>query len=122
MAIHKIIKSDLKLEMKGIIRIVSENERFLGPGRMELLERIDRTGSISKAAKEMGMSYKKAWDMIFSMNQQTVKPLVITQTGGERGGGTVVTAEGKELIAAFKHIYSEFQNSLEEKLKAFLAS
>ena len=58
--------------------------------------------------------------MVNSMNQQTVKPIVSTQTGGENGGGTVVTDEGKQLIAAFKKLHNEFQNSLDEKIKEFL--
>ena len=54
---------------------------------------IAETGSISKAARHMGMSYKKAWEMIDSLNKQTAKPVVIVQTGGEKGGGSVITEE-----------------------------
>lgn len=103
-----------------MIRIESEDDRFLGPGRIELLERIIETGSISQAAKQMGMSYKKAWDLINSMNQQTQKPIVITQTGGEKGGGTIVTDEGRQLIVAFRNLYDEFQQSFETKLQTFM--
>ncbi|MBK8565485.1 MAG: LysR family transcriptional regulator [Saprospiraceae bacterium] len=86
--------------------------RFLGKGRVELLEKIIEHGSISKAAKEMGMTYKKAWDLISSMNSQSVKPLVLTQTGGGGGGGAVVTEEGKLAIALF--------TGLRQRLDAFL--
>lgn len=56
--------------------------KFFGPGRAELLELIDQEGSIAKAAKKMGMSYKKAWDMVDEMNTRGVKPFVISRKGG----------------------------------------
>ncbi|WP_435357203.1 winged helix-turn-helix domain-containing protein [Emticicia sp. SJ17W-69] len=122
MTIKEIIKPSKQLHMSGMLRIESENDRFMGPGRVELLEKIIETGSISQAAKLMGMSYKKAWDLINSINQHTTKPIVTTQTGGEKGGGTIVTEEGKQLITAFKKLHSEFNIYLSEKLEAFLQS
>lgn len=121
MSIKDLLKPDKTFRLTGMLRIVSDDDRFLGPGRLELLERIHETGSISQAAKQMGMSYKKAWDMVNSMNQHTQKPVVSTQTGGEKGGGAVLTEEGKRLMAAFKKLQDEFQASLEEKMKAFLS-
>ena len=96
----------------GSLWIECEGERFFGPGRVELLQRIEETGSINKAAKAMGMSYKKAWEMINSLNGQALKPFVITQTGGEKGGGSVVTAEAKQLI--------RYHQQLRERFLAFL--
>ncbi|MCC6724041.1 MAG: LysR family transcriptional regulator [Saprospiraceae bacterium] len=86
--------------------------RFLGKGRVELLENIIEHGSISKAAKEMGMTYKKAWDLISSMNSQSAKPLVLTQTGGGGGGGAAVTDEGRLAISLYK--------GMKQRLEAFL--
>lgn len=120
MKIKDVLDSKNNFKITGMLRIESENERFFGPGRLQLLENIEKTGSISKAAKEMGMSYKKAWEMIHSMNCQTLKPLVETHAGGEKGGGTIVTDEGKLLMAAFKKLYSDFQKSFDEKLNTFL--
>lgn len=122
MTIKDNLKSDLNFAIKGVVRIMGENDRFFGPGRLQLLENIIATGSISQAAKLMGMSYKKAWDMVQSMNQQVIKPIVSTQTGGEKGGGTIVTEEGKHLMAAFKQLHEEIQYSFDEKLQQFLAS
>ena len=118
----KHILKDSNFRVNGSLWIEGEEKRFLGPGRVELLERIADTGSINQAAKQMGMSYKKAWDMVNSINQHTIKPIVATQTGGEKGGGTIVTEEGKQLIAAFKKLHDEFQRSFDEKLRDFLAS
>lgn len=120
MPIKDLLKSDKEFRITGMLRVESQDDRFLGPGRLELLENIIETGSISQAAKQMGMSYKKAWDLVNSMNQHTIKPIVSTQTGGEKGGGTIVTEEGKQLIAAFRKLHEEFQQSFDEKLAAFL--
>jgi molybdate transport system regulatory protein len=120
MPIKDILKPERKFHLTGMLRVETEDGRFFGPGRLQLLENIMSTGSISQAAKQMGMSYKKAWDMVNSINQQTQKPIVMTHAGGEKGGGTIVTDEGKQLIAAFKNLYEEFQESFEEKLKLFL--
>ncbi len=122
MALKEIIPSNKQLKITGIIRIEGEEERFIGPGRIELLEGIVETGSISQAAKKMNMSYKKAWDMIQSMNRQTTKPIVIAQAGGEKGGGTQVSPEGKELIIAFRKLQAEVQESWDKQLAIFLNS
>ncbi|MFN3783494.1 MAG: winged helix-turn-helix domain-containing protein [Spirosomataceae bacterium] len=122
MALKEIIPRDKPLKITGVIRIEGEEERFIGPGRIELLEGIRETGSISKAAKKMNMSYKKAWDMIQSMNRQTIKPIVLTQTGGEKGGGTRVSPEGIELIVAFRKLQAEVQASWDKQLAIFLNS
>lgn len=122
MAVKEIIPTNKQLKITGIIRIEGEEERFIGPGRVELLELIIETGSISQAAKKMNMSYKKAWDMIQSMNRQTTKPIVLTHTGGEKGGGTWVSPEGKELIAAFRKLQTEIQESWDKQLAIFLNS
>lgn len=78
--------------------------RFFGPGRAELLNHIQQSGSISKAAKEMGMSYKKAWAMVEEMNTLSSTPLVTTHKGGKKGGGTEVTDTGKKITAAYEKL------------------
>ena len=95
--------------LNGRLWLETEDGRFLGIGRLELLERIAEVGSISKAAQAMGMSYKRAWDLVSSMNAQAAAPLVSTQTGGAKGGGAAVTEAGREAIAAFKALQTRFQ-------------
>jgi len=94
---------------------------FLGPGRVELMQYIENTGSINKAARQMGMSYKKAWEMINELNTQAATPFVITQTGGEKGGGSVITDEAKELITYHKQLRKRFTEYLEKETKLFNA-
>ncbi|GAC1602360.1 MAG: winged helix-turn-helix domain-containing protein [Hymenobacter sp.] len=95
--------------LNGRLWLETDDGRFLGIGRLELLERIAALGSISKAAQAMGMSYKRAWDLVSSMNAQAAAPLVATQTGGSKGGGAVVTAAGHEAIRAFGELQDRFQ-------------
>lgn len=91
------------------------SERFLGKGRIQLLELIIEHGSISKAAKAMEMSYKRAWDLVNSMNSQAKNPFVITQTGGKSGGGTIVTPEGLQAIEYYKALQSRFKEFLSQE-------
>ena len=91
-------------------------ERFMGIGRLELLDHIQRTGSINQAAKAMRMSYKRAWDLVHSMNTQADAPLVTTQTGGSTGGGTIVTAEGEKYLNHYRALQERFQQFLADEL------
>jgi molybdate transport system regulatory protein len=110
--IKHLLKKGFNFQVTGSLWIECEGERFLGPGKVELLERIADTGSINKAAKQMGMSYKKAWEMIKVLNTQTAKPVVIKQTGGEKGGGSIITEEAWQLI--------KYHRLLRERFTAFL--
>jgi len=86
------------------LRIDLDPEGRIGPGKIELLERIAVAGSISGGARAMDMSYKHAWDLVEEMNQLFGKPMIDTKTGGKRGGGAVLTPVGKALVARFRAI------------------
>ena len=116
-SIKHIFKKKTNYKVAGNILIECDDDRFFGPGRAELLELIAETGSLNQAAKQMGMSYKKAWEMISHLNAQSGKSLVILKTGGEKGGGSVITAEAKELIASYKLLRKRFQSFLEKESK-----
>lgn len=82
-----------------------KNEKsYIGVGRAELLTRIAESGSISKAAKQMGMSYKAAWDSVDIMNKLSPSPLVESCNGGKGGGGTKLTPLGFEALKAFNEL------------------
>ena len=87
-------------------------EAFLGGDRIHLLEAIDRLGSITRAAREVGISYKTAWNTIDAMNNTAERPLVRRMTGGLGGGGTVLTDEGKETIRLYRVLQVEHQRFL----------
>jgi len=88
------------------IRIVFGDHEMIGPGKAELLERIDRCGSIAAAGREMGMSYKRAWELVGTLNAMFREPLVESTRGGPGGGGAVLTQAGREVLElyrAFEH-------------------
>jgi molybdate transport system regulatory protein len=87
------------------IRIVFCQDEMIGPGKAELLERIDRCGSIAAAGREMGMSYKRAWQLIGTLNAMFREPLVDSTRGGPGGGGAVLTEEGRTVL----RLYREFE-------------
>ena len=91
-------------------------ERFMGIGRLELLGHIQQTGSINQAAKAMRMSYKRAWELVHSMNTQANAPLVTTQTGGSTGGGAIVTEEGEKYLHHYRGLHERFQQFLADEL------
>lgn len=95
----------------------NENETFLGQGRIDLLKEIKTHGSISKAAKAMNMSYKKAWALVDSMNRLGPEPIVVSKNGGKKGGGSEVSQYGDKLILAFDELIEEHRSFLSYKMK-----
>ncbi len=89
---------------KPAIRILFGAASSLGPGKISLLEAIIRAGSISGAAREMGMSYRRAWLLVEAMNTAFTQPVVTAVTGGKRGGGAEVTAFGLSLLQCYREI------------------
>lgn len=114
----KILQNNQSPRVNGSLWIeTADGTHFLGPGPIELLERIAATGSISKAAAEMGMSYKKSWVLINNLNANTSTPIVIPQVGGEKGGGSIVTDAGWALINYHRDLRKRFAAFLEEESK-----
>lgn len=92
----------------GSLWVDKAGEGFLGHGRVELLAAIDESGSISAAARAMGMSYKAAWQAVDAMNNLADRPLVERSTGGVHGGGTRLTEEGHRTVAMFRQVEEEY--------------
>jgi|JI10StandDraft_1071094.scaffolds.fasta_scaffold120838_3 molybdate transport system regulatory protein len=87
-----------------VLRLEFPDRFGLGRGKIELLEQIRATGSISAAGRAMGMSYRRAWLLADSMNQAFGAPVVETAQGGERGGGAKLSALGEALIDRFRRM------------------
>ena len=81
----------------------------VGPGKIALLETIHRTGSLSQAARDLGMSYRRAWQLLSSLNTSFREPVVVTATGGRGGGGARVTPFGRELINRYRAFEDDAQ-------------
>ena len=101
-----------KFRVRGKIWIEGPEGTFFGYGRFVLLQRIREHGSISAAARSMGMSYKRAWELVNSMNRQARKPLVETSVGGPGGGGARVASEGERMIRIFERLLSDHEDFL----------
>jgi molybdate transport system regulatory protein len=86
------------------LRITKGDDIAIGPGKIELLEAIGATGSITAAAKALGMSYRRAWLLIDTMNRCFESPVVDTEAGGARGGGTRVTPLGADVVRRYRRI------------------
>jgi len=114
-SIKQIVKKKNKLTINGRLWLESNGSRFFGPGPLELLERINETGSINQAAKQMKMSYKKAWEIVNRLNEIVDSPLVITATGGEKGGGSSLSDEAKYLIEYYQSLRERFRKFMEQE-------
>ena len=89
-------------EIRLRVWVEMDGNKFFGPGPAQLLELIAQEGSLAKAAKTMGMSYKKAWDIVADLNSRGKEPYVISHKGGEKGGGAEVTEHGKSVINSYR--------------------
>lgn len=96
----------------GNLWLDKAGEAYLGHGRIELLQHIDEQGSISAAARTMGMSYKTAWQAVEAMNNLADRPLVERFTGGLHGGGTRLTEEGRQTVFMFRQVEVEYRRFL----------
>ena len=103
--------------IKSRIWIESNGHVLLGEGRVQLLKAIAQTGSLSKAAKELNLSYKKAWHLLDSVNKSAKQPVTINSTGGKDGGGTVLTDYGKALVKVFDDINQNCWTFLDHELE-----
>jgi molybdate transport system regulatory protein len=103
------------------LRITRGDTIAVGPGKVDLLEAIERTGSITAAARAMGMSYRRAWMLVDTMNRSLLAPVVKTEAGGARGGGTRLTATGAAVVRLYRRIESRAAKAAAADLDALLA-
>jgi molybdate transport system regulatory protein len=99
------------------LRVCGSFGGALGPGRVELLEHIDATGSIREAAQRMEMSYNRAWTLVRSLNESFQNPLVIASRGGDRRGGAELTEEGRQILALFRSMEARATLAVERSWK-----
>jgi len=100
------------------IRINLGADFAFGPGKAELLEKIAGTGSISAAAREMRMSYKRAWQLVDAMNRSFSHPVINAAPGGARGGGAGLTDCGKRVVKTYRSLQKKVQLSTTRELAA----
>ena len=100
--------------LKITLRVDFDSVHAIGPGKIALLERMRDCGSLSQAARELDMSYRRAWQLLASLNQTFREPLVLTSTGGTGGGGTTLTEFGEAIVAAYRQFEKETNTRAEK--------
>jgi molybdate transport system regulatory protein len=103
------------------VRIDLSPDSALGPGKIALLEHIEVTGSLSQAARELGMSYRRAWLLLDDVNRMFDEPATTTSVGGSGGGGARLTDLGREIIKAYREIEDAAEKAAGARI-AWLAS
>lgn len=110
--------------VKGIVKIkiqLEVNDNIaLGPGKADLLEAIQEKGSISAAAVHMGMSYKRAWDLVNTMNKSFKQAVISTSVGGGKGGGAQVTDFGSQVLVQYRAIEAKTALALKAEMSDLL--
>ena len=103
------------MEIKSKIWIESEGKPVFGRGRRFLLEAIDKHGSINQAAKEINISYRKAWGYIKAMEERLGFKLIERQTGGRNGGGAIITNEARSFLNKYELLEKGIQELVDER-------
>jgi molybdate transport system regulatory protein len=101
-------------------RLYLNDSLTVGPGKIDVLRKVDETRSISAAARALGMTYKHAWLLIDSLNQGLHRPVVDTATGGKGGGGATLTVLGKKLVEHYIALEVRLNSSAKAELDALL--
>lgn len=101
------------------LRILMGAAVALGPGKADLLDAVEQAGSISAAARAMGMSYRRAWILIEAMNRDFKQPLVATSAGGSGGGGAQVTQAGHDALRRYRIMEDKASAAVKKEMSAF---
>lgn len=108
-------------EVQFRIRLYRDGGIAIGPGRITLLEAIDQTGSISAAARQLKMSYRRAWLLVNDTNNALKQPAVASSEGGASGGGSRLTETGRALIQHYRKVESVAAQAAQADIKALTA-
>jgi len=107
-------------KVRARLRIELDDDIAIGPGKADLLDGIRASGSIAAAGRGMGMSYKRAWQLVESMNGCFKAPLVEATKGGHSGGGAQLTALGVEVLARYRHMEAETKKAIERDVRSLM--
>ena len=100
------------------LRLDLANGHHIGPGKIALLEAIRAKGSITAAARHLGMSYRRAWLLVENINEALRKPAVTSVQGGQHGGGTALTDVGEQIVRIYHSVEGLTLTSAHQELRA----
>lgn len=105
------------LEARTKFRIQIKHAVALGPGKADVLQFIDETGSIAEAGRRLGMSYQRAWSLAQAMNRDFLEPLVIMKRGGSAGGGASLSPMGRFVLKTYRQLERRAEKAIEKPLR-----
>ena len=105
------------MSLKVKVRIDFDDAHSVGPGKIALLERMRDCGSLSQAARELDMSYRRAWQLLDSLNTSFNEPVIVTSIGGKGGGGSEITQFGLTLIDSYRALEKEMTGRAQQFFK-----
>lgn len=105
------------VQVRSKVWLETDGHPVFGPGRMDLLRAVEEEGSISRAARLLNISYRRAWGQIKAMEIRLGLPLVAKQTGGQGGGGARLTVEGRDLISKYARLAQGLEQEVNEKFR-----
>jgi len=104
------------------VRIDFDAGPSIGPGKVALLERIGACGSLSQAARDLGLSYRRAWLLLDDLNRAFPEPVVETATGGARGGGARITRFGSEVVGRYRKVERAAEVAADRQFRPLVAA
>jgi molybdate transport system regulatory protein len=110
-----------KKRFKALLRVYCGDEIALGPGKVDLLQHIAETGSISEAARRMEMSYNRAWLLVRTMNHSFKEPLVLSSRGGDKHGGAQLSKSGKDVLRLYRELEVKFAAATKKSVREILS-
>lgn len=111
-------KTVTMVKIKSKIWLEKDGKLIIGTGREAILRTIDRTGSINKAAKELGMTYRRIWSYIHAIEERYSRPILIKHKGGSKGGGTELTPYARDLLKKYQALEREVKEFTDKRYKA----
>jgi len=105
----------MKIVARSKVWLEVDGQSFLGDGRERLLLAVARTGSINAAARELGISYRKAWSQLQAMEERAPFPILERRTGGKGGGATVLTAAASELLEGYERLRDGLRAEVDQR-------
>lgn len=117
---YPFVVAPMTLNARFRLRIYRDEGIAIGPGKVALLEAITATGSISAAARSLGMSYRRAWLLVDELNRALMKPAVLAGAGGRHGGGAALTPEGEELVRRYRSVEETARQAAASDLAAIM--